>query len=135
MCHEANLWCNFSMWYAALEAIYLLVVASDEYRCRWHIKLRSIDVRSHVPLRSRVQILQILLVADVLIYLCVHLSTFVPSSHSKSLKFVESQKHMYRDVYVADAFICVVWVCFCRLCHRLSRSSNYPNSLCSFSLG
>jgi len=77
--------CDFSPWHAALEAIYLLIVASDEYRPSWHIKLRSIDV-SHIPLRIGVQILQILLVAEVLIYVCVHLAHLLCSSHSRNLE-------------------------------------------------
>jgi hypothetical protein len=99
-------WCDFSLWHAALEAIYLLIVASDEYSCRWHIKLHSIDVRSHIPLRIGGQILQVLLVADVLIYLCVHLRTF--ASFFPQQKSECALEHMYRDAYLADAFICVL---------------------------
>ena len=58
---------HFSLWHAALAVIFiLLIVASDEYRCTWHIMLRSIDVRSHT-LADGGQILQIMRAAEVLI--------------------------------------------------------------------
>jgi hypothetical protein len=111
--------CEFSPWHAALEAIFLLIVASDEYRCRWHIKLRSIDV-SHIPLWIGVQILQNLLVADVLIYLCLHFSTFG--------SFFPHQKYEVCDeTYVS-------W-CLCSWCIYMCRDSPWRAASTSCAIG